>query len=131
MSLLLRLTAILSLVWTILLLGYKELVVGVALLSPLVRALANALGIANLVLAYVFWTAAREPAANRHTVYGAIALLAIKVATDSYDLLVLLPPSPAMVSLADLVLSLALLVGILEALPRILGEGGAKSESER
>ena len=131
MSFLLRLTAILSLCWTILLLGRKELVVGVALLSPPVRAMANALGIANLVLAYVFWTAARKPAANRGTVYGAIALLAIKVATDSYDLLVLLPPSQAMVSLADLVLSLALLVGMLEALPRILGEGGPKTESKR
>ena len=131
MSLLLRLTALLSLSWTILLLGRKELVVGAALLSPLVRALANALGIANLVLAYVFWTAAREPAANRGTVYAAIAVLGLKVATDLYALLVLFPPRQAIVSLADLVVSLALLVGMLEALPRILGEGGPKAESKR
>jgi hypothetical protein len=130
-SLLLRLTAVLSLGWTILLLGRKELLVGAGLLSPLVRALANALGIANLVLAYVFWTAAREPAANRRTVYAAIALLGLKVATDLYGLLVLLPPSQAVVSLADLVVSVALLVGVLEALPRILGEGGREAESKR
>ena len=133
MSLLLRLTALLSLSWTILLLGRKELVVDAGLLSPLVRALANAWGVANLVLAYVFWTAARAPTANRGTVYAAIALLGLKVATDLYGLLVLLPPSQAVVSLADLVISVALLVGMLEALPRILGEGGpgAESKSER
>jgi hypothetical protein len=121
-SLLLRLTALLSASWTVLLLGRKELVIGAALLSPMVCALANALGIANLVLAAVFWGAARDPAANRRTVYAAIAWLALKVASDLYDLLVLLPPSQAVVSLVDLVVSLALLVGMLEALPKILGD---------
>jgi len=120
-SVLLRLTALVSLTWTAILLVRKELVIDAAALAPMVRALANALGIANLVLAFLFWHAARDPVANRGTVYGAIALLGLKVGGDLYDLLVLLPPSQAVFSLADLVVSLALLVGMLEALPRILG----------
>lgn len=127
-SVLLRLTALLCVSWTVVLLGRKELVIGAALLSPMVRALANALGIANLVLAYVFWWAARDPAASRNAVYAAIALLGLKIASDLYDLLRLLPPSQAVVSLADLVVSLALLVGILESLPRILGARTQRSK---
>lgn len=125
MSPLLRITGILGLGWAVLLLLFKDQVITAEQLSPLVRALANGLGIANLVLAYVFWRAAGDPAANRSAVYAAIILLALKVANDLYELLVLLPASQATVSLVDLVASLALLVGILEALPRTLAAGRA------
>ncbi len=122
MSLLLRLTALLALAWAIVLLMLKGQVIGPHELTPQVRALANALGIANLALAYVFWHGARAPAASRGAVYAAIILLALKLANDLYELLALLPAREAAVSLADLVISLALLVGILEALPRTLAE---------
>ncbi len=129
MSVLLRLTALLSLGWTVGLIGWKEHLIGAEPLSPVVHAMANALGMANLVLAYIFWGAARNPGASRGIVFAAIALLGLKVGSDLYDLLVLLPPRPAVVSLADLVVSLVLLVAMLEGLPRILG--GALTTEDR
>ncbi|MFI5397803.1 MAG: hypothetical protein ACHQ9S_19885 [Candidatus Binatia bacterium] len=131
MSLLLRVTGILSLGWAVFLLMLKDQVIAVGQLSPLVRALANGLGIANLALAYVFWRAASDPATNRGSIYAAIILLALKVANDLYELLVLLPASQATVSLGDLVASLALLVGILEALPRTLAAGRTSDVVEK
>jgi hypothetical protein len=119
-SSLLRVTALVCLAWAVLLLGLKDYTVAAEQPSPVVHAFANGLGIANLVFAYVFWHAARAPAANRAAVYGAIMLLTLKTANDLYELLVLLPAEHALVSLADLVLSVGLLVGILEALPRML-----------
>jgi hypothetical protein len=122
-SLLLRLTALLVLVWAVLLLALKGYVVAQEELSPQVRAFANGLAVTNVVLAFVFWHGARDPAANRGAVYGAIILLALKLANDLYELLVLLPVRGAAISLADLVISLALLVAILEALPRMVKAG--------
>jgi len=109
-----------SLAWAVLLLAMKDHVIAAAQLTPLARALANGLGIANIVLTYVFWYAARDPGSHRGVIYGAIMLSALKTANDLYELLVLLPPEQALVSLADLVLSVGLLVGILESLPRTL-----------
>lgn len=114
-----RISAVVSVLWAALLLGLKDVAIAADQLSALARALANGLGIANLVLAYIFWRAARAPAANRGAIYGAIILMALKTANDLYELLVLLPPDQALVSLGDLVLSVALLVGLLEALPRL------------
>ncbi len=123
MSVLLRIAAGVSLLWAVTLLGLKDHLIAAEQLSPIVRALANGLGIANLVLACLFWYAARAPAAYRGVVYGAIMLLVLRTANDLYELLVLLPGDRALVSLADLVVSVALLVGILEALPRMLATG--------
>lgn len=130
MSLLLRLTALLALAWAVVLLPLKGQVIAPGELSPLVHALANGLGSANLAFACLFWYGARDPAANRGAVYTAIILLGLKLANDVYELLVLLPAGEAVISLADLVLSLALLVGILEALPRIFTDSG-KLKAER
>ena len=123
MTLLLRLTALLVLAWAVSLLALKGRLLGPGELTALVRALANALAIANLAFAYLFWHAARDPGANRGAVYTALILLALKLANDVYGVLVLLPPDEAVISLADLVLSLALFVGMLEALPRMLSGG--------
>ena len=123
MSVLLRITAGVSFLWAVTLLGLKDHLIAADQLSPITRALANGLGIAQLVLACVFWYAALAPAAYRGVVYGAITLLALRTANDLYELLVLLPGDRALVSLADLVVSVALLVGILEALPRMLARG--------
>lgn len=124
---LLRIMAAVTFAWAVLLLGLKGQVIPAADLSPLARALANGLGIANLVLTFIFWSASRDPAAHRGVVYAAIMLAALKTANDLYELLVLLPPHQALVSLADLVFSVALLVGILEALPRMLA--GSRTEA--
>lgn len=118
MSVLLRVMAALSLLWALMLLGFKDRWIDAQQLSPLGRGLANGLGGAHLALAYVFWRGARAPAVHRGAIYGAVILLVSKTANDLYGLLVLLPPGLALVSLLDLVISIALLVSILEALPR-------------
>jgi hypothetical protein len=132
-SILLRIAAAVSLAWAVLLLGAKNAVFFAAQLTPLVRAFANGLGIAHLVLAYIFWHAARAPAANRGAIYGAIMLMVLKTANDLYEMLVLLSGRQALISLADLVFSVALLVGILEALPRMLAAPaeGREAKSSR
>jgi hypothetical protein len=119
-SLLLRLTALLVLAWAVILLALKGHVVAQEELSPQVRAFANGLAVANAALACMFWYGARDPAANRGAVYGAVIFLALRLADDLYELLVLLPARGAAISLADLVVTLTLLVGILEALPRMV-----------
>jgi hypothetical protein len=119
-KLLMRFTAIVCLVWALLLLGLKDQIMPAAQLSPLVRALVNGGGIAHLALAYVFWQAASDPIRNCGVIYAAIVLLGLKVANSLYGILVLLPASEAAMTLLDLVVSLALLVGVLEALPRTL-----------
>jgi len=117
---LLRIAAGVSLVWAVILLLLKGELLGAGALPPLGRAFANGLGIAHLVFAYLFWYAAIAPVANRGALYAAIMLMALRTANDLYQLLVLLPPDQALISLADLVISVALLVGILESLPRVL-----------
>jgi hypothetical protein len=119
-SVLLRIAAAFSLAWGVALLAFKNDLLDAAALPPLGRAFANGLGIAHVVYAYVFWYAARAPAAHRGVIYGAIMLMALRTANDLYQLLVLLPPEQALISLFDLVVSVALLVGILESLPRVL-----------
>jgi len=119
-SVLLRIAAAVSLIWAALLLAGKYYLLAPQSLAPLTQALANGLGSAQLVLAYLFWSAAGAPAAHRRTIYGAIMLMALNTANDLYQMLALLPPRQALVSLADLVVSMALLVGLLEALPRLL-----------
>lgn len=122
MKVLLRIAAGVSLAWAVILLALKEPVFAAPTLSPLGRAFANGLGVAYAVFAYVFWYASTAPAANRVAIYAAIMLMASRTANDLYQLLVLLPPEQALISLADLVVSVALLVGILEALPRALAD---------
>lgn len=121
MSVLLRIAATFSLAWAVALLAFKKELFGATALPPLGRAFANGLGIAHLVYAYVFWYAARAPAAHRAVIYAAIMLMALRTINDLYQLLALLPPEQALISLFDLVVSVALLVGILESLPRVLG----------
>ncbi len=125
----LRVAAAFSLAWATLLLGLRGRMLISEHLSAVPQALINGLGILYLVLAYMFWYAARDPARNRGVIHAAIMMVALKTANDLYDLLVLLPPQLAMVSLGDLVLSVSLLVGILEALPRTLA--AARSDASR
>lgn len=129
MGVLLRIAAFVSFAWAVVLLAFKKELFGAAALTPLGQAFANGLGIAQLVFAYVFLYAAAAPATQRGAIYAAIMLMALRTANDLYQLLVLLPPDQALISLADLVVSVALLVGILEALPRLVAPQGGNSQS--
>jgi hypothetical protein len=120
MSILLRLAALSCLLWAVALLVLKDQFVAPEQLTPVARALANGLGMTQLVLVYLFWKAAAAPAQRREVIYAAIFLMAIKTANDLYEILVLLPANEALASVFDLILSIALLVGLLEALPRTL-----------
>ncbi len=126
MGALLRIAAIASIAWAAVLLAFKRELFAGAFMPPLARALANGLAVTQLVLAYLFWAAAAAPDANRGVIYAAIMLMALRTGNDLYQLLVLLPPEQALISLADLVVSVGLLVGILEALPTVLGPRGGK-----
>jgi hypothetical protein len=120
MGTLLRLAALSCFLWAVGLLALKEQLVTPAELTPVARALANGLGLSQFIFVYLFWNAARAPAENRPVIYAAIALMAFKAANDLYEILVLLPPQEALASVLDLMISVALLVGLLEALPRTL-----------
>ncbi len=123
MALLLRITAGISLLWALLLtLGKPFYLVGERA-TPLHHALANGLAIANVIFAFLFFRAAGDPPRERTVIYGAIALLALKIANDLYELLSLLKGPEAFPSMLDLIASLALLVGILQALPGTLAAG--------
>jgi hypothetical protein len=120
---LLRLCALVSFVWAIVLVAMQRGgIVPDAELTSLTRALANGLALTNVVLAYAFWYASSDPAANRGTIYSAMLLAALKIVNDLYEVLVLLSAEQAFASVLDLVVSIALLVGLLEALPRMVAE---------
>ena len=124
MKTLLRVAALVCAVWAVLLLVGKERWVVADDLTPLVRALANTLGLTYVVLAALFAGAAIAPAANRVAVYAGILLMALNTVNELYQLLVLLPLPLATVSLVNLVVNIALLVGLIEGLPR-LAQGDA------
>jgi hypothetical protein len=123
LSVFLRITAVISLLWAVLLLAGKPLYLIGERETPLHHALANGLGIASIVFAFMFWRAASDPPRERTAIYGAIALLTLKVGNDLYELLVLLQGPEAFPSMLDLIASLALLVGILQGLPATLVAG--------
>jgi hypothetical protein len=118
-SILLRVVAGLLVGWALLLWPLRWCVLPASELTPLVAALANGWAAANLVCALVFWRAASAPSQNLTSVYAALLLTGLKTAGDLHGLLFLEPPQ-ALASLADLVLSVALFVGILRELPRTL-----------
>jgi hypothetical protein len=130
MSLLLRITGAISLLWALLLFAGKQLYLVGERATPLHHALANGLAITNVVFAFMFFRAAADPPRERTVIYGAIALLALKVANDLYELLVLLRGPEAFPSMLDLIASLALLVGILQSLPGTLAAGTAAAETQ-
>lgn len=121
MTPLLLLAGAVSLAWAAVLLLWQGAYLGAAPAAPVTMSLAHHLAIGHLVLGGLFLYAARDPAANRAGIYAAIAFSALRMVADGYDVLVLLPPEQALFSLADLVLSVGLAVGLLEALPGTLG----------
>lgn len=122
MKTLLRLAALLCSLWTIGLFGLREQIVPADVLTPVGYTLINTLAVSQLAFTVLFLLAARAPRANLPVVYAGILLMAAKVIADLYHSLALLPPETAIFTIVDLVLSFSLVVGMLEALPRLLNE---------
>jgi len=79
------------------------------------------LALLQLLLALLAWWSALRPRRRHVGIYTTILALLVKWIVDLYGVLVSLPPQQAALTLGDLILSVALLVGVLEALPRALG----------
>jgi hypothetical protein len=117
--------AVLLLVWAVLLWPLRPYLLPESDGLPLVAALSNGWAFANLTCAFVFWRSSHSPPQSLVAVYAALLLAALKTAGDLHGLL-WLPPTLALVCLADLVLSVALFVGMLRELPRLLDIEGAR-----
>jgi len=115
---LLRVAAFYSLAWAIALAVPGLLPADPA--GPAARALELALMGANLAFALLFWSAAAVPSAARPTLYSALLVFGLRAAIGTYDVLYVLDGPAAVIRLVDMVLSLALFVGILNSLPGAL-----------
>jgi heme A synthase len=123
MTTLLRIAALLCLAWAVLLPLMSRSQPDVAVTGV---ALADALAAANLVFAYVFWRAASRD--ERTAVYAALLLFGLRAVSGTYQVLYQLEGRAAVVSLLDMVTSLALFVGMLNTLPNYLRRPGAPAE---
>ncbi|MEO8604861.1 MAG: hypothetical protein ABI629_20005 [bacterium] len=119
MPILLRLAAFYSLFWALGLAfpGWMPL----AAAGPEARSLELALAGANLGFALLFGTAAAAPAENRPALYAALLVFGLRAAIGTYQVLYVLEGTAAVIRLVDMVLSLALFVGIMNSLPGALG----------
>ncbi|MDX2166409.1 MAG: hypothetical protein SF182_05075 [Deltaproteobacteria bacterium] len=122
MSTLLRIAAFYSLAWAILLACPGMLPPA---LDPAGRSLELAVMGANLAFALLFWTAARAPERARPTLYAALLVFGLRAALGTYEVLYTLEGPAAVWRLTDMVLSLALFVGVLNSLPGVLGADGS------
>jgi hypothetical protein len=127
MTALLRIAAVYSLAWAIGLVHPAWLPFAVGAPSPEIRSLAHGLAIANLALAYLCYRAAGDPGGERGIVYGAMLIFALRGLVGTYEVLYLLDGPPAVPRLIDMVISLALFVGMLNALPAPPRGGGQSS----
>ncbi len=117
MSALLCATAAVAVAWAILLVVAPQLL-GDNPPSALTLVLGYSLAATQAILAVAFLRAARNPARDLFTCGLAIALVSTHVVVDLWGLLGTLPPTPSFYFLIDLIVAFALLVGLLEALPR-------------
>jgi hypothetical protein len=118
-SVLLRITAILFLGWSILL-GLRPFGPTPLLGQPVAKALASGLAVANLGFAFLFWRAAADPPAERNAIYTALLVLGLRAALGTYEVLYVLQGGSALVALIDMVTCLALFVGVINTLPATL-----------
>jgi hypothetical protein len=126
-KILLRIAAVYSLAWAIALAFPSRMLAVAGVPLPELRALANGLVIANLTFAYLFYRAASDPFAQRTILYGGLLLFGLRGAVGTYEVLFVLDGAPAVARLADMVLSLALFVGLLNSLPgTLLGPRGQR-----
>jgi len=124
---LLRTAAVYSLAWALALAFPGWFPTGDVALSPELRSCASGLAIANLAFAYLFYRASIDPRAQRGIVYAALLLFGLRGAVGTYEVLYLLDGPAAVPRLIDMVLSLALFVGVLNSLPGTVGGDPADS----
>jgi len=131
MSLFLRIAAGFTLLRVIILCLGQSMILGTLAGKPVPVALANGLALANLGLAFLFWRAAADPARERTGIYTALLVSALRGVTGTYEVLYQLDGYGAVVSLIDMVASVALFIGILNALPGTLNgvERGGSAET--
>ena len=87
---------------------------------PDMRSMASGLASANIALAFMFYRASSNPPAHRPVLYAALMLFGLRGLLGTYEVLYVLEGPPAVLRLADMVLSLALFVGLLNSLPATL-----------
>lgn len=116
MATLLRLAALANVLWAVLLFAGPEPFQA----GPLAETLAHLLAAHLAALAGLYLWAARTPHEHIAIVVAAIAATAARVILDLVGLLGDLPAEPAVYFVVDLLIGFALLVGLLEALPRTL-----------
>jgi hypothetical protein len=127
----LRIAAVLALLRSAGLYFFKATVLGSLVGSPLCIALANGLVVANLGLAFVFWRAGANPMLERSGMYAALLVSGLRGVSGTFEVLYLLDGNAAAVSLIDMVVSIALFVGILNALPSTLRGAGVENSESR
>lgn len=121
MSVLLRIAAVIFIGWSIVL-GLQPFGATTLLGQPVTRALASSLAVANLGFAYLFWRAAKDPRGERSAIYTALIVFGLRAALGTYAVLYVLDGAPAMAALVDMVICLALFVGVVNTLPATLRE---------
>jgi len=122
-STILRIAAVYSLGWAIVLACPRLLPVALSPATPEARSLASGLAIANAALALLLWRAAQDPAGERWIVYGALLLFGLRAAVGTYEVLYCLDGTAATLRMIDMVISLAGFIGMLNSLPGVLQEG--------
>ena len=120
MSILLRMTAGLSLCWAITLFVFTNASLAELAGERLAVSLAHGLGVAHVGFAFAFWRAGANPAAERTAIYTALLVLGLRAAKSTYETLYVLEGTPAVLSLVEMVLCIGLFVGVLNALPETL-----------
>ena len=119
MSNFLRIAALACLAWAVLLFCAPA-TFGLRTSEPAATGVASGLAIAHLGWALALWRAAGDPARDRSVVYATLLVLGLRAVKGTYEVLYVLEGTPALVSLTDMVTSLALFVAILNALPGVL-----------
>ena len=114
---LLRVGAVYSLAWALLLAHPAWVPFATGVPPPEMRSMAHGLAIANLAFAYLCNRAAQDPAGERGIVYAAMLLFGLRGIVGTYEVLYVLDMPALVPRLFDMVFSLALFVGMLNVLP--------------
>ncbi len=116
----LRATALTGIAWALALAASLSRAMPSPEHAPLLVLVGGALLSANLAVALALLVGARNPRANRAAVYAAIFYLLCRMATDLYGVLRVPDPTYALLSLADLLLTVTMATLIIEGLPGAL-----------
>ena len=130
MSILLRITAIVSLLWSVGLVFLPASVTADLSSIPLSVQLVHGLVIANLGFAYLFWRAAANPYRERSAIYTALIVLGLGAADGIYAILYLPQGDAVILALISAVVCLVLFVATLSALPATLRPSKSGSDGQ-